>query len=135
MQLFLRAACCTSSASVLTESAFCCVPTKHPHNPQVHSTIRRRGPRGQKAACASSRGYVHELPRLVLGSARARVCVFLLTCESSSWSPPASSATFTEAKGRLAICWRSLISCCRHRNKERGGGGVVQRVRLRKIFD
>lgn len=33
-------------------------------------------------------------------------------CIRSIRSAIASSATATEANGRLAICWRSLISCC-----------------------
>lgn len=47
------------------------------------------------------------------------VCVSALTCSSSSWSPPTSSATATEAKGRLAICCRSLISCYEARQKKK----------------
>lgn len=34
-------------------------------------------------------------------------------CRSSVCSPRASSATATEANGRLAICCRSRISCCK----------------------
>lgn len=51
---------------------------------------------------------------------RVHACNMLtLTWSSSSWSPPSSRATATEAKGRLAICCRSLISCCRERHKYR----------------
>lgn len=45
---------------------------------------------------------------------------FGTACSSSSWSPPTSSTTATEPKGRLAICCRSLISCCRGSKKEKG---------------
>lgn len=43
---------------------------------------------------------------------------FGTACSSSSWSPPTSSTTATDAKGRLAICCRSLISCSLRREAQ-----------------
>lgn len=57
-----------------------------------------------------------------------------LTCSSSSWSPPSSRATATEAKGRLAICCRSLISCCRrHRETSCRWVGTFFKVRVTSV--
>lgn len=49
-------------------------------------------------------------------------------CNSSVCSPLASRATATEANGRLAICWRSLISCwnTKHRWRTSKTSNAVQ---------
>lgn len=54
---------------------------------------------------------------LLLSCMVACLCC-VLTCSSSSRSLPASRATATDAKGRLAICCRSLISCYRVRDTQ-----------------
>ncbi len=50
-------------------------------------------------------------------SKRAGLTTSTTGCNSSVCSPLASSATATEANGRLAICWRSLISCCNMKHR------------------
>lgn len=102
----------------------------HTHPQRGHNTSHDRRSE-QKAAFLSLHGYANDHTVLSDCAVRSQTqhhhfpCVFmcvyvcLLTCSSSSWSPPTSSATATEAKGRLAICCRSLISCYRGRQKKR----------------
>lgn len=76
----------------------------------------------------------HSIWPLLMCVCTTNVCVCVcvaLTCRSSSWSPPSSRATATEAKGRLAICCLSLISCCRrHREKLRSVVNILLKIHV-----
>lgn len=96
----------------LKSDGFCCetsISALATMSPDCPGGGKPEGPEGRRMRTVNTAAFPPEHGSIATGLGAPSST----GCNTSVTSPLASNETSTEAKGRLAICWRSLISCSR----------------------